>query len=300
LPTRLHSLVDQSVDDAISTWKGLGGEVIPTGEFEGRQRKWDGVLIEYDRQQLLAQAQDLQTQARLRAVMSSHAGDWLSAPPLSAAALRMDNNTIRVATALRLGAPVCAPHKCVHGSLVDARGIHGLSCTRSAGRSSRHHQINDIIHRALNHAHVAAVKEPSGLIPGCGLCPDGSTTVPWQRGKCLVWDATVPDTLAPSHLQDTASIVGAAAAAAALLKHQKYAALEPSYIAMPVAVETFGAWDSEGMGFITTLGRRLSAVTGDPKETKHLFQRISVAIQHGNALSCLSSLLQQTGRELFA
>src|SRR6185436_11073625 len=62
LPTRLRSLVDQTVDDAISTWKGLGGEVTPTGEFEGRQRKWDGVLIEFDRQRLLVQAQDLQTE----------------------------------------------------------------------------------------------------------------------------------------------------------------------------------------------------------------------------------------------
>ena len=294
LPARLHDVVDQGVEVALNAWQELGGVVSPTGECESHQRKWDAAVIEHDKQWLLEQTQDLPSKARLRSVMSSHAGDWLSAPPLSAAGLRMDNNTVRVATALRLGAPVCAPHRCICGSLVDARGTHGLSCTCSAGRSSRHHQLNDIIHRALNRAHIAAVKEPNGLIAGCGLRPDGATTVPWQRGKCLVWDATIPDTLALSHLQDTAITAGSAAASAASLKHQKYAAFEPNYTVMPVAVETLGAWDAESMRFIVALGHRLSAATGDSRETEYLFQRISVAIQRGNALSCLGSLLPET------
>ena len=95
----------------------------------------------------------------------------------------MDNATIHIAAALRLGAPIYASHKCICGSLVGGKGIHSLSCTRSAGRSSRHHQLNHIIHRTLNHVQIAAVKEPSGLIPGCGLHPDGATTIPWQRGN---------------------------------------------------------------------------------------------------------------------
>ena len=293
LPDRLHGTMCGGVDEARNIWQALGGGQLLTGECEGVQRKWDEVIVQYDQQWLLDQAAaDAQSTARLKAVMSSHAGDWLSAPPLTAAGLRLDNNTIRVAVALRLGAPICAPHKCVCGSLVDARGTHGLSCTRSAGRSSRHYQLNDIIHRALNRAQIPAVKEPSGLIPGSGLRPDGSTTVPWQRGKCLVWDATVPDTLAPSHVPDTAISAGAAASSAAALKHQKYAALEPSHVVMPVAIETLGAWDTESMRFIMNLGRKLSAVTCDPRETTYLFQRISVAVQRGNALSCLGSLLR--------
>ena len=33
-----------------------------------------------------------------------------------------------------------------------------------------------------------------------GKRPDGASTVPWERGKLLVWDVTCPDTLAPSYL----------------------------------------------------------------------------------------------------
>ena len=57
----------------------------------------------------------------------------------------------------------------------------------------------------------------------------------------------------------------------------------------PVAVETLGAWDSGSMKYVMDIGRRMSIVTGDPRETKFLFQRISVAIQRGNAASFLGS-----------
>ena len=49
--------------------------------------------------------------------------------------------------------------------------------------------------------------------------------VPWKQGKPLVWDATCPDTLAPSY-RDMASIrTGAVAAAAEERKVAKYMAL---------------------------------------------------------------------------
>ena len=38
------------------------------------------------------------------------------------------------------------------GKQFDARGTHDLSCKRGAGRSIRHHQLNDIIHRTLTRA----------------------------------------------------------------------------------------------------------------------------------------------------
>jgi hypothetical protein len=140
------------------------------------------------------------------------------------------------------------------------------------------------------------VKEPIGLIPGSGLRPDGVTTVPWSRGKCLAWDATVPDTLAPSHLPDTAANAGAAASAAATEKHGKYSALDHSHVVMPVSVETLGSWDPESLQFITSLGRKLTAITNDPRETTYLLQRISVAVQRGNVQSCLGSLVSECER----
>jgi len=157
---------------------------------------------------------------------------------------------------------------------------------RSAGRQLRHSLINDIISRALTRARVASSKEPAGLIAGSSLRPDGTTLIPWSRGKCLTWDATCSDTVAQSHLTSTCISAGAAAAQAGILKHQKYAALAPTHIFVPVAMETFGPWNTEGLDFIKELGRRTTLVTGDPRETTFLLQRLSIAVQCGNAVSC--------------
>src|SRR6478609_3709082 len=169
------------------------------------------------------------------------------------------------------------------------RGSHGLSCMRSAGRQTRHSMLNDIINRALLRARVASCKEPSGLVPGNNLRPDGVTLIPWARGKCLAWDATCPDTVAQSHIGSTCTSTGAAALQAAALKHQKYAALAATHCFVPVAVETLGPWNEEGLSFITELGRRTSLITGDPRVSAFLFQRLSMAVQYGNAVSCLGT-----------
>lgn len=47
---------------------------------------------------------------------------------------------------------------------------------------------------------VLSCLEPSGLVRSDGKRPDGVTMVPWKYGKPLVWDATCPDTLAPSNM----------------------------------------------------------------------------------------------------
>ena len=137
--------------------------------------------------------------------MSPHAGDWLNASPITAVGLRLSNDAIRIATGLRLGTNLCWPHTCRCGAPVDARGNHGLSCSRSAGRIQRHALINDIVQRALVHAKIAVIKEPRGLLVGSNLRPDGATLTPWLSDKCLAWDATTPDTLAISHLPSTRS-----------------------------------------------------------------------------------------------
>ena len=85
-----------------------------------------------------------------------------------------------------------------------------------------------------------------------------------------------------------------AAAHAAALKLQKYNALSATHIVIPLAVETLGVWNEEGLGFVRELGRRTSLVTNDPRETSFLLQRLSVAVQRGNAASCLGSLPPST------
>ena len=239
---------------------------------------------------LIASLTDGHSQARLLAVSSPHAGDWLHAPPLTAVGLRMSDEEVRIAVGLRLGTSLCSPHTCPCGAQVDARGCHGLSCRRSAGRQLRHKLINDIVWRALARAGVAATREPQGLIAGSPLRPDGATIIPWARGKCLAWDATTPDTVAPSHLASSSLAAGAAADSAARSKVAKYLQITATHIFVPIAVETFGPWNSEGLDLMREIGRRAAVGTGDTRETFFLLQRVSVAVQKGNAVSFAGTL----------
>ena len=51
-----------------------------------------------------------------------------------------------------------------------------------------------------------------------------------------------------------------------------------------------------GLNFMKELGRRISAATGDPRETVFLRQRISAAIQRGNAAAFIESIPCQETR----
>ncbi len=132
---------------------------------------------------------------------SKESGAWLSTLPISSLGLRMDDKVIRIGVGLRLGVPLCEPLDCPFcGGQVDEYGIHGLKCRYSKGRHSRHSAINDIIKRSLESIKVPCHLEPTGITRSDGKRPDGCTLVPWKQGKPLVWDATCPDTLAPSHV----------------------------------------------------------------------------------------------------
>ena len=133
-------------------------------------------------------------------------------------------------------------------------------------------------------------KEPTGLISGSALRPDGATVIPWSRGRCLAWDVTCPDTLAASHLAGSAMSACAAAEHAANMKTQKYLAFATTHCFVPIAIETLGAINAEGLSLLTALGGRCIAATSDPRERAFLFQRLSMAIQRGN-VACFSGSL---------
>ena len=140
--------------------------------------------------------------------------------------------TLTVAVAHHVGSYFIYYYSCPCGEQFDSRGIHGLSCRTSAGRSARHFMLNDIICRALASAGIPSVKEPVSLGSYVdeggvekGLRPDGLTLIPWSSGRCLAWDATVRDTLAPSYLPLSIHSAGAVAEAAADRKRRKYSSI---------------------------------------------------------------------------
>ena len=140
------------------------------------------------------------------------------------------------------------------------------------------------------------MREPPGLARTDSKRPDGATLVPWARGRCLLWDATCTDTLAPTFLQRSSVEAGAAAAQAEIKKQAKYAALSIAHEFVPVAFETLGTWGLMGMKFVCELGQRISAITGDKRATVFLKQRLSLAVQRGNAAAVLGTLGNCTGQ----
>src|SRR6218665_994428 len=62
------------------------------------------------------------------------------------------------------------------------------------------------------------------------------------------------------------------------------------YTVVPVAVETLGPINSNGLAFLTELGRRLSNASGDTREARFLFQSLSVTVQRYNAVAFQGTL----------
>jgi len=105
----------------------------------------------------------------------------------------------------------------------------------------------------------------------------------------MAWDVTCPDTFAPSHLQASSEAAGSAATEAEVAKRAKYIGLGAGVTFVPIAVETAGAWGPEGWRLISEVGKRLEEASGDRRSTEFLRQRISIAVQRGNAASVLGT-----------
>jgi hypothetical protein len=260
---------------------GMSGEdSLPVGS----QRVLDTIVVNHTFQTLLESQATQYHRARLLAAKAVHSGDWLHAIPISSCGLRLNNEALRVAVGLRLGAELCQPYRCICNAAVDIGGSHALSCRRNPGRAQRHHFMNDLIWRSLSKAGFPSIKEPHGLLRSDGKRPDGLTLIPWQDGRCATWDVTVTDTVAASYLNRSATCAGSAAEAAATRKEEKYAEISNSCLFFPLAFETFGPINQKGCDFLSSLGHRLFLVSDDPRETSFLFQRLSVAIQRFNSV----------------
>ena len=174
---------------------------------------------------------------------------------------------------------------------VDTWGDHAFVCKSASGRSGRHTAINDIISRALSSANTPSTLEPHGLVPGTILRPDGASLLPWSGGKYLAWDATVSTTLAASYVVASSTQIGFASTTAADRKSQKYLGLDPLYRFQPVSLENLGPVCPSTNLFFSVLGRKISSVSGDPKETLYLRQRLSICLQRYNAILLKQSFI---------
>jgi len=293
LPSPVCLEEDPSVLAASGVWKVQTGSEFPPLPLRGVQKQWDGPCVEINYNKLLKSAGDsLRDKARLLSTATKESSASLHALPISSLGNRLDDDSLRIAVALRLGAPMCYPHVCTCGHAVDSLGHHGLSCRRSMGRRPRHGAMNEILRRGAVSGGVPAILEPPGLCRDDGKRPDGLSLVPWKGGKSLVWDATCVDTLAASHLSSTSVSAGSAATKAEKEKVDKYSSLCHQFAFVQFGVETLGAWGQEAKSLACEIGRRIAARTCEKRAHKYLVQAISIAIQRGNASSILATIPQ--------
>jgi hypothetical protein len=253
------------------------------------QKEWDAILLKnkLDKENL----SDIFDKARMIGLRNKESRSWLHAFPSKNIGTFLDNNTIRVCMGLRLGCDICRPYQCACGATVDSKGLHALSCKKSAGRFSRHSTVNNCIKRALGTVEIPSILEPCGLLREDGKRPDGMTIVPWSKGQCLVWDYTCVDTYAASYVQQTAINPGAAAELAAKKKHEKYKTIKNNgYHFIALGTETCGSWCQEMKSFVSDVGKRMALKTGDMRTISHFKEIISLNIQRGNAASIFGSL----------
>ena len=154
--------------------------------------------------------------------------------------------------------------------------------------------MNDVINRALHSIPIPTRLEPTGLLPGSNLKPDGISVVPWSTGKSLAWDVTCAHPLAQSWLPTSQRAESAVANAVEAKKRQKYKDLALEFHFEPVSVETLGGIGDSTMTFLKKLGERIVAGTGDDNASLFLRQRLAIAIQVGNC-ACLTETLPSPG-----
>jgi len=87
------------------------------------------------------------------------------------------------------------------------------------------------------------------------------------------------------------SIIGSSQASAAELnKIAKYSDIIAGANFVPFVIETSGVWGEQAICLVKELGRRMAEVNTEPRSTMFLHQRLSVAVQCGNAACSLGTL----------
>ena len=184
LPPRLQNASYQVQVEALECWsQGHNAPPLlvpqpPIPKEPGMSPEWQQLLMPLWRQPLMIELVPASWPPK---EWNLH-GAWLQALPMSSLGLHMDDDTLRVAAGLRLGATLCQPHNCQHcGDAVDEFALHGLSCRNSQGRHPRHAAINMLLQRALASARVPSHLEPPGILRADGKRPDGASVTPWSN-----------------------------------------------------------------------------------------------------------------------
>ena len=139
---------------------------------------------------------------------------------------------------------------------------------------------------------LAPRKEENVLIPGRGNKPADVLIPNWTKGLDTALDVTVVNSLRSDYVDQEAASPGYALVQA---HKRKMAAIgeackEQGIEFVPIPVEVLGGWSKEASRHISRLSRASAARSGkDDKEAQgHLFQKLGVLLQRGNAALLLN------------
>ena len=229
--------------------------------------------------------------ARLLSLSLPHAGDFLDATPSPSLGLHLDTREFGVAMGYRLGIPLLKAGECramTCDQQLDTLGDHAMHCRDDNGlKSGRHDRIRDNIFKEAQHASLNPLKEMPGLVPNSQSRPADIYIANWIDGRKMAFDVSVVSPTQAAILHHAADSAAAAIEMRKTSKNRDHLdnCRGQGITFQPLVVETFGGWDGDAVKILKEIARLDARRWGknDAIEIKHFFQRLSVALQRGNA-----------------
>ena len=121
----------------------------PPTPLPSEQSFWDRPVVLSGKATVQSSLSCPSQRASFLAAEAPHSGDWLFTLPLASCGLKLEDEAVRVAVALRLALDLWAQHSCRCGALVDAKGLHSFVCKRCPGCRTVRHTGNNVIQRMV-------------------------------------------------------------------------------------------------------------------------------------------------------
>ena len=254
-----------------------------------RQRPLSYCIDEAVYLRLLTSAPNIRSRALALSTSLPHSGDWLNVVPSASLGLHLQDKEFRLCLSYWLGlrmseegvtCPICQKP-------ADAYGDHQVGCGGNGDRIYRHNSIRDAVFSAAQSAALAPRKEAPSVIPGSSSRPADVYLPNWNRGRPAALDVHVISTMQQQTLVGASITPGHALHVGEERKMAAHASTcrAASIAFIPLVVETLGGWSQEAISAIKSIGRLQGQRLGipPPETTRHLFQRLAIALWKGNA-----------------
>ena len=117
-------------------------------------------------------------------------------------------------------------------------------------------------------ARIPSISEPNGVSRSNGKRPDGMTVYSFKNGRIMVWDCTISDTIAFSHIQISSAFRGKVAESAETAKLTKYCRLRFYQLEFKLLV-----LGSKWTEIDKKNAKKIAHETGESRSTSFLLER---------------------------